>query len=135
MSSVVKWTDGTIGSNLLWNQIWLGAIFISSKGLGVGGWFRKWLFFLTLCNESVLTKVVLKSPKTSLRNIKMVPYSLIPEINPVKVWVFWEVHKIWKNLCCTFDKSVVFCVCNSVLVKKSTKIFKNKCGQVVLYKL
>ena len=30
---------------------------------------------------------------------------------------------------------VVFCVCNSVLVKKSTKIFQNKCGKVVLYKL
>jgi hypothetical protein len=29
----------------------------------------------------------------------------------------------------------VFCACNSVLVKKSTKIFQNKCGQVVLYKL
>ena len=35
----------------------------------------------------------------------------------------------------TFDKSVVFCARNSVLVKKSMKIFKNKCGQVVLYKL
>ena len=35
-----------------------------------------------------------------------------------KVWVFWEGHKIWKNLRCTFDKNV--------LVKKSTKIvFKN----------
>ena len=32
-------------------------------------------------------------------------------------------------------KSVVFCARNSVLVKKLTKIFKNKCGQVVLYKL
>ena len=53
----------------------------------------------------------------------------------VKVLVFWEGHKIWKNLCRTFDKSVVFCARNSVLVKKSTKIFQNKCGQVVLYKL
>ena len=52
-----------------------------------------------------------------------------------KVWVFWEGHKIWKNLRRTFDKSVVFCARNSVLVKKSTKIFQNKCGQVVLYKL
>ena len=52
-----------------------------------------------------------------------------------KVWVFWEGHKIWKNLCRTFDKSVVFCAPNSVLVKKSTKNSKNKCGQVVLYKL
>ena len=42
----------------------------------------------------------------------------------VKVWVFWECHKIWKNLCRTFDKSVVFCARNSVLVKKSTKIFE-----------
>ena len=53
----------------------------------------------------------------------------------LKVWVFWEGHKIWKNLRRTFDKSVVFCARNSVLVKKSTKIFQNKCGQVVLYKL
>ena len=53
----------------------------------------------------------------------------------IKVMVFWEGHKIWKNLCRTFDKSVVFCAPNSVLVKKSTKNSKNKCGQVVLYKL
>ena len=32
-------------------------------------------------------------------------------------------------------KSVVFCAHNSVVVKNSTKIFQNKCGQVVLYKL
>ena len=53
----------------------------------------------------------------------------------VKVWVFWEVQKIRKKFRRTFDKSVVFCARNSVLVKKSTKIFQNKCGQVVLYKL
>ena len=53
----------------------------------------------------------------------------------VKVWVFWEGHKIWKNIRHTFDKNVVFCARNSVLVKKSTKSFQNKCGQVVLYKL
>ena len=33
-----------------------------------------------------------------------------------KVWVFWEGHKIWKNLRHTFDKSII-------LVEKSTKIF------------
>ena len=27
----------------------------------------------------------------------------------LKVWVFWEGHKIWKNLRHTIDKSVVFC--------------------------
>ena len=32
----------------------------------------------------------------------------------IKVWVFWEGHKIWKNLRRTFDKSVLICVCNSV---------------------
>ena len=43
-------------------------------------------------------------------------------------FVFSEkATKFEKNLCRTFDKSVVFCVRNSVLVKKSTKIFKNKC--------
>ena len=40
-----------------------------------------------------------------------------------------------KNLRRTFDKSVVFCARNSVLVKKSTKIFSKNCRQVVLYKL
>ena len=46
-----------------------------------------------------------------------------------------KATKFEKNLRRTFDKRVVFCVSNSVLVKKSTKIFKSKCGQVVLYKL
>ena len=51
-----------------------------------------------------------------------------------KVWVFWEGHKIWKNLRRTFDKSIVFCARNSVLVKKSTKIFKNKLYYLTLAK-
>ena len=47
-------------------------------------------------------------------------------------FVFSEkATKFEKNLCCTFDKSIVFCSHNSVLVKKSMKIFQNKCGQVV----
>ena len=46
-----------------------------------------------------------------------------------------KATKFEKNLCRTFDKSVVFCARNSALVKKLTKIFQNKCGQVVLYKL
>ena len=46
-----------------------------------------------------------------------------------------KATKFEKNLRRTFDKSVVFCARNSVFVKKSTKIFQNKCGQVVLYKL
>ena len=33
----------------------LGAIFILRKDIGVGGWFRKWQFSLTLCSENVLT--------------------------------------------------------------------------------
>ena len=41
-----------------------------------------------------------------------------------KGWVFWEGHKIWKTLCRTFDKSVMFCVRNSELVKKSKRFFK-----------
>ena len=56
-------------------------------------------------------------------------------VSHAKVWIFSEGHKIWKNISHTFDKSVVFCARNSVLVKKSMKIFENKCGQVVLYKL
>ena len=35
----------------------LGTIFILRKDLGVGGWFRKRQFSLTLCNENVLTLV------------------------------------------------------------------------------
>ena len=46
-----------------------------------------------------------------------------------------KATKLKKNLHRTFDKSVVFCARNSVLVKKLTKIFQNKCGQVVSYKL
>ena len=48
-----------------------------------------------------------------------------------------KATKFEKNLRRTFDKNVVFCALNnSVLVKKSTKIFfLKKCGQVVLYKL
>ena len=33
----------------------LGAIFILRKDIGVGGWYRKWQFSLTLCSENVLT--------------------------------------------------------------------------------
>ena len=40
----------------------------------------------------------------------------------VKVWIFWEGHKIWKNLRHTFDKSVVFCARNSVLVTSGKQI-------------
>ena len=57
------------------------------------------------------------------------------QIQAFKVWVFWKGQKIWKNLRRTFDKSVVFCAGNSVLVKKATKIFQNKCGQAALYTL
>ena len=46
-----------------------------------------------------------------------------------------KAKKFEKNLRRTFDKSFVFSARSSVLVKKSTKIFQNKCGQVVLYKL
>ena len=46
-----------------------------------------------------------------------------------------KATKFEKKILCTFDKSIVLCVRNSVLVKKSTNIFQNKCGQVVLYKL
>ena len=33
----------------------LGAIFILRKDVGLGGWFRKWQFSLTLCSKNVLT--------------------------------------------------------------------------------
>ena len=46
-----------------------------------------------------------------------------------------KATKFEKNLCRTFDKSVMFYERNSLLVKTSMKIFQNKCDQVVLYKL
>ena len=33
----------------------LGTIYILRKNIGVGWWFRKWEFSLTLCTENVLT--------------------------------------------------------------------------------
>ena len=46
-----------------------------------------------------------------------------------------KATKFEKNLRRIFDKSFEFCARNSVLVKKLTNIFQNKCGQVVLCKL
>ena len=54
-----------------WKNRTVGAIFILRKDIGVGGWSRKWQYFLTLCNKNVLTTyvgargwVVLKRLKT-----------------------------------------------------------------------
>ena len=69
------------------------------------------------------------------RDAYKVRYKNILYLQLIKVWVFWEGHKISKHLGRTFDKSVVFCAHNSVLVKKSTKILQNNCGQAVLYEL
>ena len=53
-----------------------------------------------------------------------------------EVWVFWEGHKIWRKSWSYFwQEHQVLCARNSVFVKESTKIFQNKCGQVLLYKL
>ena len=60
--------------------VYIGAIFILCKDLGVGGWSRKWQFSLTLCSEKcpyVGGWVVQKSLKTPLRNIKMAPNQLL----------------------------------------------------------
>jgi hypothetical protein len=46
-----------------------------------------------------------------------------------------KAKKFKKIFVVLFDKSVVFCARISVFVKKLTKIFKNRCGQVILYKL
>ena len=43
--------------------------------------------------------------------------------------------KFEKNLHRIFDKSVMFFARSSLLIKNSTKIFENKCGQVVSCKL
>ena len=57
------------------------------------------------------------------------------DILMAKFGFFEKATKFETNLRSTFDKRAVFCARNRVLVKKSTKIFQNKCGQVVLYKL
>ena len=54
--------------------------------------------------------------------------------NCIKFGFYEKATKYEKDLGHTFDKSVVFCAHNSVLAKKLTKIFQNKCGQVILYK-
>ena len=69
---------------------------------------------------------------SAIRNINRQVFALS---NVVKFGFSEKATKFEKNLRRTFDKTLVFCVRNSVLVKKSTKIFQNKCGQVVLYKL
>ena len=81
--------------------------------------------------EAVMGQKLVHTQNWLLQDMRMAPLGKIF----FKVWVFWKGHKIWKNLCHTFDKNVMFCARNSVLVKKSTEIFQNKFGQVVLYKL
>ena len=49
------WTDKSKINELNECFIDLGAIFILRKGIGVGGWSRKWQFSLTLCSENDLT--------------------------------------------------------------------------------
>ena len=67
---------------------------------------------------------------------KPLPWNIEFKYHEVIKFGFSEkATKFEKNLLRTFDKSVVFCVGNSILVKKSLKIFQNKYGQVVLYKL
>ena len=41
-------------------KVQLGAIFILRKDIRVGGWSRKWQFFLALCSENVLMYIVLR---------------------------------------------------------------------------
>ena len=66
---------------------------------------------------------------------KSVPLASNTLVDIIKFGFYEKAKKFEKNNCCTFDKNVVSCAGNSVLVKKSKKIFQNKCGQVVLYKL
>ena len=81
-------------SNLLYNFFFFLSLF-----------FHTYLptFFLRWVNDNKLT---FPHPQCSAQFINI----------GGKVWVFWEGHKIWKNLCRTFDKSMVFCARNSVLV-------------------
>ena len=46
-----------------------------------------------------------------------------------------KATKFEKNLRRTFDKSIMFCARNSVLVKKLTKNFQNKCDHLIIQTL
>ena len=54
---------------------------------------------------------------------------------PVKFGFSQKATKFEKIFVILLKRAFVLCARNSVLVKKSTKIFQNKCRQVVLYKL
>ena len=110
-------------------------------------------FFLLHPHENQLTRKDLQLPlqqmgvakvyllvlSSSMVNIAEKPicrYGVVDTFVPCHLLKFGfseKATKFEKNLRCTFDKSVVFCAHNIVLVKKLTKIFQNKCGQVVLY--
>ena len=47
--------QGAIIHEICLSSAQLAAIFILRKDIGVGGWSRKWQFFLALCSENVLT--------------------------------------------------------------------------------
>ena len=53
----------------------------------------------------------------------------------IKVWVFWQGHKIWKNLYHTFPRVSCSVRPTAYLSNNWLRFFKNKCGQVVLYKI
>ena len=62
----------------------LGAIFILRKDIGVGGWSRKWQFFLTLCSKMSLRRWVGGSKKAPKH-----PYIIFQKCFLIWYYVFW----------------------------------------------
>ena len=70
-------------------------------------------FRLDILHQLQLTKVVIIPAQLKLSSLSAAPvmpnkFFLQQHLfnkNPIKVWTFWETHKIWKNLPYGFDKS------------------------------
>ena len=108
------------------NNNWWWDRFLKHEIRGKGGnTFRKLLDLNIGCNSCAHKYIIWKNKNWRL-------YVFLFLLPSQKSWTLKfgfseKATNFGKNLRHTFD--------NSVLVKKSTKIFQNKCGQVVLYKL
>ena len=119
-------------SNLLqdWG-LWIDYAFL----LMLGGIPWQCYYQRVLSSKTSKRAVLLSYGGGLIALIMTIPSVIISLNHLIKFGFSEKATKFEKILCRTFDKSVVFCARNSVLVKKLTKIFQNKCGQVVLYKL
>ena len=119
-------------SNLLqdWG-LWIDYAFL----LMLGGIPWQCYYQRVLSSKTSKRAVLLSYGGGLIALIMTIPSVIISLNHLIKFGFSEKATKFEKILRRTFDKSVVFCARNSVLVKKLTKIFQNKCGQVVLYKL